>query len=128
MISDASANSIHRAVHSNIKTGSTLHTDEHGGYVGLDGLFFSHERINHSAGEYVRDGVTTNSIESVWAVMKRGLHGVYHHASPKHLDRYVSEFTFRLNEGDVKRHTMERLASLFSAAIGQRLTYKDLVA
>ncbi len=128
VISDASANSIHRAVHSNIKTGSTLHTDEHGGYVGLDGLFFSHERINHSAGEYVRDGVTTNSIESVWAVMKRGLHGVYHHASPKHLDRYVSEFTFRLNEGDVKRHTMERLASLFSAAIGQRLTYKDLVA
>jgi len=128
VISDASANSIHRAVHSSIETGSTLHTDEHGGYAGLDGLFFSHERINHSAGEYVRDGVTTNAIESVWAVMKRGLHGVYHHASPKHLDRYVSEFTFRLNEGDVKRHTMERLSSLFSAAIGQRLTYKDLIA
>jgi hypothetical protein len=36
--------------------------------------------------------------------MKRGLHGVYHHASPKHLDRYVSEFTFRLNDGDVARH------------------------
>jgi len=128
VIDDASAASIHRAVHSNIETGSTLHTDEHGGYVGLEGLFYGHERINHSAGEYVRDGVTTNSIESVWAVMKRGLHGVYHHASPKHLDRYVSEFTFRLNDGDVKRHTMERLASLFSAAIGKRLTYKDLIA
>lgn len=89
VIDDASAASIHRAVHSNIETGSTLHTDEHGGYVGLEGLFYGHERINHSAGEYVRDGVTTNSIESVWAVMKRGLHGVYHHASPKHLDRYV---------------------------------------
>ena len=128
VIADASAASIHRAVHANIKTGSTLHTDEHGGYVGLEGLFFGHERINHSAGEYVRDGVTTNSIESVWAVMKRGLHGVYHHASPKHLDRYVSEFTFRLNEGDVKNNTMERLSSLFGAAIGKRLTYAELIA
>lgn len=128
VIKDAGANSIHRAVHSGVETGSTLHTDEHGGYVGLEGLFYAHERINHSAGEYVRDGVTTNSIESVWAVMKRGLHGVYHHASPKHLDRYVAEFTFRLNDGAVQRHTLDRLASMFSAAIGQRLTYKDLIA
>ena len=60
--------------------------------------------------------------------MKRGIHGVYHHASPKHLNRYVDEFTFRLNDGNVKRHTMERLASLFSAAIGKRLTYQDLIA
>ena len=128
VIGDASAASIHRAVHLNVETGSTLHTDEHGGYVGLEGLFFDHERVNHSAGEYVRDGVTTNSIESVWAVMKRGMHGVYHHASSKHLDRYVSEFTFRLNEGDVKRHTLDRLASLFDAAIGRRLTYAELIA
>ena len=111
VIADASAASIHRAVHANIETGSTLHTDEHGGYVGLEGLFFDHERVNHSQGEYVRGSVTTNGIESVWAVMKRGLHGVYRHCSPKHLDRYVSEFTFRLNEGDVKIHTLTRLDS-----------------
>lgn len=128
VIADASAASIHRAVHQAIETGSTLHTDEHGGYVGLEGLFFDHERVNHSAGEYVRGDVTTNGIESVWAVMKRGLHGVYHHASPKHLDRYVSEFTFRLNEGDVKHHTLTRLGSLFDAAIGRRITYKELIA
>ena len=72
-----------------------------------------------------RDGVTTNGIESVWAVMKRGLHGVYHHASPKHLDRYVSEFTFRLNEGDVKNHTMERLAILFSAPLASALPMRS---
>ena len=66
--------------------------------------------------------------KQVFAVLKRGLIGIYHHASPKHLDRYVSEFTFRLNEGDVSRHTMERLASLFSAAIGKRLTYAELIA
>lgn len=60
--------------------------------------------------------------------MKRGIHGVYHHASPKHLDRYVSEFTFRLNDGDVARHTLDRIASLLFAANGKRLTYKALIA
>ena len=90
--------------------------------------FYDHETVNHSAKEYVRGDVHTNGIESVWAVMKRGLHGVYHHASPKHLHRYVDEFTFRLNDGDVKRHTLERLASLVSASFGPRLTYKELTA
>jgi hypothetical protein len=54
------------------------------------------------------------SVESVWVVLKRGLHGVYHHAGPKHLDRYVQEVTFRLNDGNVKRHTMARLPSTIS--------------
>lgn len=71
---------------------------------------------------------STNGIESVFAVMKRGIHGVYHHVSPKHLGRYVGEFAFRLNEGDVKHHTLDRLASLFGAAIGRRLTYAELIA
>ncbi len=122
------AKTLHGMIHENVETGSTIHTDEHGGYRGIGGLFYSHESINHGAGEYVRDGVTTNSIESVWAVMKRGIHGVYHHASPKHLDRYVNEFTFRLNDGDVKRHTLERLASLISASVGPRITYRELTA
>jgi transposase-like protein len=122
------ARNLHAVVHANIETGSTLHTDEHGGYVGLEGVFYKHERIDHSAGEYVRDGVTTNGIESVWAVLKRGLHGTYHHASEKHLARYVNEFTFRLNDGDVKRHTLQRLDSLVAASIGPRITYKDLTA
>jgi hypothetical protein len=71
----------------------------------------STETVNHGAGEYVREDVTTNGIESVFAVLKRGLIGVYHHASPKHLDRYVDEFSFRLNEGKVKNHTFVRLDS-----------------
>ena len=50
--------------------------------------------------------MTTNGIESVFAVLKRGIHGVYHHTSPKHLARYVDEFAFRLNEGNVKSHTL----------------------
>lgn len=112
----------------NIAASSTVHTDESAIYNRLNGLIYKHETINHGLGEYRRGNVTTNSIESVFAVMKRGIHGVYHHVSPKHLHRYVGEFAFRLNEGDVKRHTMDRLASLFSAAIGRRLTYQELVA
>ncbi len=89
---------------------------------------YIHESIHHGSGEYVRDGVTTNGIESVWAVMKRGLHGVYHHASEKHLHRYVDEFTFRLNAGNVGRHTLERLDSFVDGVAGRRLTYKALIA
>lgn len=125
---EATARTVYSFVRKNVAAGSTLHTDEHAAYKPLGGLYYRHETINHGAGEYSRDGVTTNGIESVFAVMKRGLVGVYHHASPRHLGRYVSEFAFRLNEGDVKRHTMDRLASLFSAAIGQRLTYAELIA
>jgi hypothetical protein len=84
--------------------------------------------IKHSAGEYVRDGVTTNGIESVWAVLKRGLYGVYHHASPKHLGRYVDEFTFRLNDGNVKRQSMQRVDSLLRGSVGRRITYAELTA
>ncbi len=112
----------------NVEAGSEIHTDESAIYNRLGGLIYSHETINHGAGEYVRGNVTTNGIESVFAVMKRGIVGVYHHASPKHLHRYVGEFAFRLNEGDVSRHTLDRLASMFSAAIGRRLTYKELIA
>lgn len=119
------AESLQTEIRSSVERGAAVHTDEHRGYRGLNDAY-DHETVDHTAKEYVRGHVTTNGIESVWAVLKRGLHGVYHHASDKHLARYVNEFTFRLNDGDVKRHTLERLASLVSAAFGPRLTYKAL--
>jgi len=122
------ADNLHEAIHEHVEMGSMLHTDEHAGYRGLGGIFFRHETINHGIGEYIRDGVSTNSIESVWAVLKRGLYGVYHHASKKHLARYINEFTFRLNDGNVKRHTLDRLDSLAAATIGRRITYRELIA
>ena len=127
-VASTEAKNLQSVIHKNVQTGSTLHTDEHGGYVGLDGVLYKHERIDHGAGEYVRDGVTTNSIESVFAVLKRGLIGVYHHASPKHLGRYVDEFAFRLNDGNVARHTLDRLGSFIDGVAGKRLTYKALIA
>jgi transposase-like protein len=126
-VADVDMDTVHRAVHARVEIGSTLNTDEAAAYNGLDGLFFRHDSINHTAGEYARGDVTTNSIESVFAVMKRGIIGVYHHASAKHLGRYVNEFAFRLNEGDVKRHTMARLDSLIAASARKRLTYAELI-
>lgn len=124
----ADTQTIQDVIVQNVEVGSVLHTDEAAVYQAMGGLFFSHESVNHSQGEFVRDGVTTNSIESVFAVLKRGLIGVYHHASKKHLGRYVDEFAFRLNDGNVARHTLDRLGSFIDGVAGKRLTYKALIA
>ncbi len=119
---------IHGEIHGAVEVGAQLYTDDHMVFSDLNGLFYRHETVNHSAGEYARGPASTNSIESVWAVLKRGLHGVYHHASKKHLFRYVDEFTFRLNEGNVANHTLSRLDSFVFATAGKRLTYARLTA
>lgn len=81
----ADAAQLHGAVNAKVEKGATLYTDDNRAYQGLKG--YSHGTVNHGQGEYVSGDAHTNSIESVWAVLKRGLHGVYHHASPKHLGR-----------------------------------------
>src|ERR1700730_9521890 len=126
-IANTDTGTVQAEIHRHVEVGSTLHTDEAGAYAGIRGIFFDHETVNHSEGEFARDDVTTNGVESVFAVLKRGLIGVYHHASKKHLGRYVDEFTFRLNEGNVKHHTLARLESLVGAIAGKRLTYKTLI-
>jgi transposase-like protein len=128
VIEDRTLDAIHGEIHGHIEAGSQLYTDDHICFSDLDGLFYRHDTVNHAAGEYARGPVSTNSIESVWAVLKRGLHGVYHHASKKHLRRYVDEFTFRLNEGNVKRHSLERLASFVDRVAGKRITYAEVTA
>ena len=104
--------------------GSVVYTDEAAAYQGMKHR--SHWTVKHSANEYVKGMAHTNGIESFWSVLKRGLLGTYHHVSVKHLGRYVDEFTFRLNEGNVKIPTMKRLNSLVKGAVGKRLTYKML--
>jgi transposase-like protein len=126
-IENTDRDTLHRAIHANVEVGSVVHSDEATAYDGIGGLFFGHDTVNHSAGEYARGDVTTNSIESVFAVMKRGVIGVYHHTSRKHLGRYVDEFAFRLNEGNVKQHTLARLDALVDATVGKRLTYAGLI-
>nr|VFK54989.1 MAG: Transposase [Candidatus Kentron sp. TC] len=114
-------------VSENVENGSTVYSDEHKGYIGLNLIGYVHNSVNHSAKEFVNEMAHTNGIESVWAVLKRGYNGVYHHMSIKHLGRYVDEFAFRLNQGNVKIHTMVRIASMVNGMIGRRLAYKTLI-
>lgn len=125
-IDDTSSQTIQQEIHENVEEGATLYTDEHCAYQGLEG--YEHQSVKHSAKEYVNQMAHTNGIESVWAVLKRGYNGVYHHWSKKHMRRYVNEFVFRLNEGNVRNHTMVRLNHLINNAIGKRLTYEELIA
>jgi transposase-like protein len=127
-VNERTIQSITARIHGNIEIGTQLYSDDHIVFADLDGLFYRHESVNHSAGEYARGAASTNSIESVWAVLKRGLYGTFHHVSPKHLGRYTGEFAWRLNEGNVKNHTLERLDSFVGAISGKRLTYARLIA
>jgi transposase-like protein len=116
---------IQTEVNKAVAIGAILCTDEHSSYRGMDQ--FHQYVVNHSAKEFVNGMAHTNGIESVWAVLKRGFYGTYHSFSGKHLQRYVDEFTFRLNEGNVKNHTMTRIDSLLGKTVGVRITYKQLV-
>jgi len=105
--------------------GATVYTDDHRSYVGLAALY-EHETVRHSVAEYVNGMAHTNGVESFWALMKRGFHGVYHHMSWKHLDRYVDEFAGRYNDRPLD--TMEQMGRMVSGLVGKRLTYKELTA
>ena len=126
-INDSSQDTIGKEVFDTVEQGSTLYTDEHAAYKQI-GHRYAHLTVNHSVKEFVNGMASTNGIESVWAVLKRGYNGVYHQWSKKHMARYIDEFVFRLNEGNVRLHTMKRLESLAIGAIGKRLTYEQLTA
>ena len=110
----------------NVEAGSVLATDEARFYLPITG--YDKIKVNHSMSQYVDGMASTNGIESVWAVLKRGYHGTFHHFSKKHLNRYVNEFTFRLNEGNVAIDTENRIKSVFKGITGKRLSYKDLTS
>ena len=109
----------------NVEGDATVYTDESSIYAGLPQ---DHDAVNHSAGEYVRGPVHTNGIEAVWAVLKRSIHGTWHHVSPKHLHRYVNEATMRLNEGRCAADTIDRMDALVRDMGGRRISYRELVA
>ena len=126
-VADASAATLTAAIAENVARGSVVITDEWRGYSRV-ARSYAHERVNHSAKEFVNAMAHTNGIESVWAVLKRGFNGTFHHWSVKHTHRYVNEFAFRLNEGNCQVDTVDRIGALIRGAEGKRLTYKALTA
>ncbi len=109
-----------------VEEGATIYTDEASGYLDL-GRWFEHDSINHGKGEYVRENVTTNSIESVWAIVKRSHKGIYHQWSKKHGHRYVNEIAYRLTAGNIRIPVMIRINRLALKCFEVQLTYRELI-
>ena len=87
---------------------------------------FDHESVNHSVSEFVRGQAHANGMESFWSILRRGHQGIYHKFSPKHLDRYVTEFARRHNARDAD--TIDQMSGILSSMAGKRLTYAALIA
>jgi IS1 family transposase len=101
-----------------------LATDTHPVYQRLKG-YPQHQMLNHQQGEFKRGEAHTNSIESVWALLKRQIIGTHHWVSPKHLEKYVQEMTWRLNRRSMT--PADRMNSLFECVAGA-LPYKVLIS
>ena len=109
-------------VHEYTKPDAVVYTDDSRAYIGIDR---EHEAVNHSVGEYVRGMASTNGMESFWAGLARGFTGVYHHMSPKHLNRYVQEFSGRHNRRPLD--TLDQMVAIVHGMVGKQLRYADLI-
>ncbi|MCJ8209385.1 IS1595 family transposase [Mucilaginibacter sp. RS28] len=107
----------------NIKTDSVLMTDEWTAYNRM-GKVFEHLTVNHSQGVYVQGSSHTNTIENFWGVLKRGIYGIYHQVSAKHMQNYLEEFAFRFNNR--KTTEAERFNKMVSLS-KERIKYADLI-
>ena len=103
--------------------GATVYSDEASAYEGLP---FEHESVRHSVSEYVRGMAHTNGMESFWSMLKRAHTGTFHKMSPKHLDRYVTEFAERHNMRE--NDTIDQMGAVVLGMDGRRLRYDDLIA
>ena len=106
-----------------------LMTDQAGVYEKVGKDFASHEIVNHTKKEYARGDVTTNTVESSFAILKRGLYGTFHSVSEQHLQRYATEFDFRWNTRQALGYNdADRAAAALKGISGKRLTYRSLDA
>ncbi len=108
----------------NVALGSHLNADESHSYNALEG-FYKLSRINHSQGEYSRDGITTNSVESFWSLVKRTFVGTHHWWSRKHTQKYLDACSFRQNVARGGESTALLTSGMLPAA---HLPYKELIA
>lgn len=116
---------LHPLIRHGVVAGSQIYTDEHRVYNNLPD--FKRTVVNHSQKVYVVGDAHTNGMESFWALFKRGYHGVYHWMSPKHTQRYVDEFAFRLNRRE--REMQSIFAEVVTnVAASSKLPYKELTA
>ena len=123
---DTGSNTLMTLARTHIDINATIYTDEHMPYRTLPKLGFKHESVNHGVKEFVNGMASTNTAESFWSHLKRGINGIYHHVSAKHLQRYCDEYSYRWNTRDMTDG--ERFEDWFSQVNGKRLTYKALTS
>ena len=123
VVPDTKTPTLQGFVKKHVRQDGILYSDDAQAYENLEWLS-KHEAVKHSIGEYVRDKAHTNGMESFWAVLKRGIDGCYHRLSPKHLQRYVDEFSGRHNSRG--RDTIDQMCATVRGLVGKRLQYREL--
>lgn len=122
VINRVTSKNLKRFIADNVDNSAIVMTDDLNAYRAI-GREFNHKSVNHSLGQYVDGQVHTNTIEGYFSLLKRGINGIFHHVSKKHLHRYLSEFDFRYNmrkQGD----DMSTIGCL-DGIEGKRLFYRD---
>ena len=124
-VESTDARTLHWIILDTVPKGSVIFTDDYKSYHGLKEKGYEHATVHHSAGEYVKGMASTNSVESFWALLKRGYQGVYHKMSVKHLQRYLDEFSNCNNVHPM--NTIDRINATIAGLVGKRLTYEDMI-
>lgn len=124
-IDNVTAKTLRENILRQVDTSSILMTDQMHAYKKIGRLFKEHHAVNHSAGEYVRGNAYSNTAESFFALLKRGVYGTFHHVSGKHLFRYCDEFSFRWNNR--KNTDGETTDIALKKAEGKRLSYRKYI-
>ena len=117
-IPNTTKKTLQKEIAKRVDAGSTVCTDEYASYTNMFG--YRHFTVCHSIGHYVDGDYHVNSVESMWALLKRGIYGIWHCVSRKHLHRYCSEVTFKLDKYEIE--------DLLDRAFTRRLTYAKLIA
>jgi len=126
-VPSVSANNLKEVLRENVQADANVMTDDFSAYDWVGKEFPSHDVIQHKSGSYSRrEGakrIHTNSAEGFFSLLKRGIHGVYHHVGKQHLHRYLSEFDFRYNARDIDDGS--RALRAINGTTGKRLMYRD---
>ena len=96
MVADTKTKALKPIIQKMVKEGSIIVTDEWKAYSGLD-KNYQHEILKHGELQFMKDGFHTNSVKGFWSLLKRGIFGIYHSTSSKHLSKYCDEFPYRYN-------------------------------
>jgi transposase-like protein len=126
VVADVTGKTLKSAIRENVARSAAIYTDEWASYRGIGREFRGgHDFVRHGSGEYTKGDVNTNTAESFFALLKRGVYGTFHHVSKTHLHRYCVEFEFRWNHRGVEDG--ERMERALKAAEGKRLMYREPV-